>query len=121
VEVPWLLTSAAEGLTKYSIPLLEGEEAPARYSVTMVFAELNPQVQPGERVFNVSLQDKTVLEDFDIAGKAGGSNRQLIRTFDNVEVRDRLLLTMSPSKEKTPGNLGPLLNAIKIVRSEEAR
>jgi outer membrane protein assembly factor BamB len=121
LEAPWLLTSSAEGLTKYSIPLLNRDEAPARYSVTMYFAELNQQVQPGERVFNVALQDKTVLEDFDIVYEAGGSNKRLVRTFDNVEVHDQLLLTMAPTKEKTPGDLGPLLNAIKIVRTEDPR
>jgi hypothetical protein len=96
--------------------LLDNEDAPARYSVTMYFAEHDPQIQPGERVFSVSLQDKRVLENFDIIQEAGGHNKQLVRTFDNVEVHDQLLLTLAPKDESTPWSQGPMLNAIKIVR-----
>jgi len=120
-EAPWLLTSSAEGLTKYSIPLLDGDAAPGRYSVTMYFAEINPKVKSGARVFDVSLQGKTVLKDFDIVSEAGGPDKRLLRTFDHVEVHDRLLLKLTPRDANTPGKktsgkLGPLLNAIKIVR-----
>ncbi len=116
---PWLYTSSAEGLKKYSIPLLGSGEAPARYSVTMYFAEHDSHVQPGDRVFSISLQDKTVSENIDIVEEAGGYNKQLIRTFDNVEVHDQLLLTLAPKTKGTPWNQGPMLNAIKIVRADK--
>jgi len=50
----------------YNIPVTNGT-----YTVTLYFAELY-FTGPGQRVFNVSLQGQTVLQNFDIYATAGG-------------------------------------------------
>ena len=48
------------------------------YTVYLYFAEPENK-QPGERVFDVSLQGKTVLEDLDIVKEAGGQWKSLVK------------------------------------------
>jgi hypothetical protein len=36
------------------------------------------------RVFNVDINDKPVLTDFDIAKEAGGVNKAILKEFDNI-------------------------------------
>ncbi|MDJ0594391.1 MAG: malectin domain-containing carbohydrate-binding protein [Pleurocapsa sp. MO_226.B13] len=56
------------------------------YDVTLHFAEIFFN-QSGKRVFDVTLEDQLVLDDFDIYAQAGGKNIALERTF-NVNVSD---------------------------------
>ncbi len=56
------------------------------YDVTLHFAEIYFN-QSGKRVFDVSLEDQLVLDDFDIYAQAGGKDLALERTF-NVDVTD---------------------------------
>ena len=56
------------------------------YDVTLHFAEIFFN-QSGKRVFDVSLEDQLILDDFDIYAQAGGKNIALERTF-NVNVSD---------------------------------
>ena len=59
------------------------------YDVTLKFAEVFFN-QAGQRVFDVSLEGQTVLDDFDIFNEAGGQNIAVDRTF-TVDVNDNSL------------------------------
>ena len=59
------------------------------YDVTLHFAEIYFN-QSGKRVFDVTLEDQLVLDDFDIYAQAGGKDLALERTF-NVEVTDEFI------------------------------
>ena len=48
-----------------------------RYDVRLHFAEPEP-VKPGQRIFSVSLEGRTVLENLDVVRAAGGS---IVRWF----------------------------------------
>jgi uncharacterized protein (DUF608 family) len=48
--------------------------------IELGFAELT-NMQPGQRVFDVDINDKRALNNFDIVETAGGINRSLIRRF----------------------------------------
>ncbi len=61
----------------YVFPVL-----PGAYQVRLLFAE-NLMKEPGKRVFDVLLNGKTVLADFDIL-KEAGFNRGIERTFKEV-------------------------------------
>ena len=56
------------------------------YDVTLHFAEIYFN-QSGKRVFDVTLEDQLVLDDFDIYDQAGGKDIALEKTF-NVNVND---------------------------------
>ncbi|MDJ0594116.1 MAG: malectin domain-containing carbohydrate-binding protein [Pleurocapsa sp. MO_226.B13] len=59
------------------------------YDVTLHFAEIFFN-QSGKRVFDVTLEDQLVLDDFDIYAQTGGKDIALERTF-NVDVTDELI------------------------------
>ncbi len=109
-RVGWLYTSQAHGLTRFELPLLGKDDAPARYRVTLHFAELAKDTKRGERVFDVKLQGETVAAELDVVQAAGGSERALTREFNRVEVADNLVVELSPKKGE------PILSAIEVER-----
>jgi len=73
-----------------------GKESGRPYTVRLYFSETE-RVGPRERVFNVAIQGKTVLEKFDIVAEAGGPNREVLKTFKGIWVEDDLTMTFTPS------------------------
>ena len=64
-----------------------------KYTVRLHFAEIYDLIAtPGMRVFTVSLQDKPVLEKFDITKDAGGFGKVVVKEFKNVTVTDGKLV-----------------------------
>ena len=57
-----------------------------KYQVRLHFAELNKPA-PGLRIFDVKLENVTVLQNFDIFREAGGLDRAIVRSFE-VDVQD---------------------------------
>ena len=84
-----------------------------RSTVRLYFSEPD-QVTVGQRVFDIALQGKTVLEDFDVLQEAGGQYRCIVREFSDIIVEDELVITMEP----TPGaEAGPLLSGVEMLAS----
>jgi hypothetical protein len=74
----------------------------------------------GRRLFNVSLGNRQVLEAFDIAKEAGGTNRPVVKEFKGINVKDDLRVTLTPVMDLaipnvTAGQAGPLLCGIEII------
>ena len=86
-------------------------EKPRPYTVRLFFAETEENVN-GRRLFNISLQDKQVQKEFDIASRAGGINRTVVKEFKGILVKDDLKITLTPSVESMAG---PLLCGIEIL------
>ena len=86
-------------------------EQPKPYTVRLYFAETE-EIEIGRRLFNVSIQDKLVLEAFDIVREAGGINRPLVKEFKGINVKDDLRITLNPAKES---QIDPLLCGIEII------
>jgi hypothetical protein len=59
------------------------------YEVTLRFAETTFN-QPKQRIFDVLIEDRLVLDDFDILASAGGKNIPTSKTFE-VQVTDNSL------------------------------
>ncbi len=71
------------GLDGYALPLPVG-----MYTVRLHFAETSASVlESGKRVFSVDVEGRR-LDDFDVFAEAGGARKALVKTFDNVIVRD---------------------------------
>lgn len=79
-----------------------------RYDVRLHFAEPDP-LSPGQRVFTLSLEGKTVLKDLDVVKTAGGPRKPLTRKLKNVEVQGALDLSFTASKGMT------LLCGVEVV------
>jgi outer membrane protein assembly factor BamB len=92
-------------------PVFETGPAPVRsFTVMLCFAEPD-DLEPGDRVFDVALQGKTVLSDLDVVKEAGGPNRVLSKTFRGVSAGDDLTIQLSPKTGRT------LLCGVEIVEA----
>ena len=113
---PWLFTSAARGLKKCVVPLLEKGDGTALYTVKLAFADPDND-QPGARVFDVKLQDQIVLENFDIADAAGGRDRAVVKEFTGVRVEDELVVELVPKTARhTEPERTPILQGLEVER-----
>lgn len=112
----------AEGRSRCAnfAPLALGERAPAplrRFQVKFHFAEPD-DVQAGQRVFDVKLQGRVVLKDFDIAKEAGGPLRAVVKAFEHIEAAGAMTLEFVPrAGPLTPGT-APILCGWEVM--EEA-
>jgi outer membrane protein assembly factor BamB len=88
----WVGASGAKGLRSVSVPLAAGRV----YTVRLHFIEPD-HLPPGRRRFDVALQGRPVLKDFDISQEAGGPNRTLVKEFKGIKVAKELTVTLTPS------------------------
>jgi hypothetical protein len=88
----------------------------APYTVRLHFLEPD-ELQPGQRVFGVSLQGQSVLENFDVAKAAGGSYRGVVKEFNGVIIQKDLKVTLN----RAPGTLaGPILCGIELIAEKSS-
>jgi len=85
------------------------------YTVTLVFSEPGLHIEPQARVFQVLLDEKTVLPELDLAKALGGRRDALVRTFQNVQLTDVLKVRLVSLKGKPP-----VLSGLSIKREEPA-
>lgn len=115
-DKPWLFTSGCRGLLRCNVPLIDSAagEAPGRYTVRLGFMA-PARDQAGQRVFDVKIQDKIVLSDFDIAIETGGANKAVVKEFKGVHVSDSLAIELIPKAQTAAANQAPILNFIEAV------
>ncbi len=81
------------------------------FTVRLHFAELQ-DIEPGERVFDVNIQGRTVIEGLDVAATAGGCRKALTREISGVQAAGAISLGLVPSADsKHPA----ILSAVEIV------
>jgi len=114
---PWVFASGARGLTRAEVPLIAKDQPAATYTVRLYFAALEGD-QPGQRVCDIKLQDKTVAKDFDLVAKAGGAQRAFMVAFPNIPVTTDLVLELvAPRSEADPARQ-PLLSGLEVLRTD---
>jgi len=96
------------------------ERPSRRYTVRLHFAEPE-DVSPGERVFDVKLQDETVLGDLDIVKEAGGRNRALVKEFAGVLASGELVLELVPKSPETTEKTAPIVSGLEVVEESPTR
>ena len=112
-EIPWVFTSGYAHDKPLVFRLLDAGQPPAKYTVTLYFAE-PAEIEPGRRRFSVLIQGKTVLENFDVCREAGGPRRALVRKFPAVEVQRDLEIALRPTAEAAASK--PILCGFEAVR-----
>ena len=113
-RLKWVAASGAKGIRRFELTL-----GPAgrkrRYTIRLHFLEPE-NLKPGDRVFSVALQGKTVLRDFDVASQAGGADRPVIREFKGIEVADVLNLAFTPSARSQ--NRPAVISGLEAIMEE---
>ena len=122
-----MATLGFEGRTRCAnfAPLGLGAAPPApqrSYTVRLHFAELQ-DIPVGARIFDVKIQGKTVLENFDIVKEAGGLNKALVKEFPHVQAGDSVVLEFVNKGKPSPAAKGvppqpvppPQLNAMEVI------
>ncbi len=90
---------------------------PRTLAVRLHFAELE-DAKPGQRVFDVRLQGKVVLRDFDIVAAAGGRNRAVVKDFQGVVASRALTLELIPKTQELTDLTAPVLCGLEILDNE---
>jgi outer membrane protein assembly factor BamB len=114
VEGPanWIAASGLKGVNEVAIGLGDTGKTPRTFTVRLVFAEPENK-KPAERVFDVALQGKIVLKDFDIAKEAGGARRSLVKEFPDIQASGQLTVRLTPSA--LAADQRPILCGIEII------
>ena len=110
---PELFGSRREGNFSYDIPLRPGVYELHLYFAETLYGEGNTAAGgESSRVFEISINDKLVLGDFDVVSDAGGSNTADERVFKNVSpAADRMLHVRFTALV----NGSPFLNALEVL------
>ncbi|HUU29022.1 MAG TPA: PQQ-binding-like beta-propeller repeat protein [archaeon] len=109
----WVAASGVIGLRSVILTLCEKPGEPRPYTVRLYFAE-HETIQPGERVFDVAIDRKGVLKDFDILAEAGAPYRLVVKEFRNIPVSKSLEVAFTPSGASS-GRAAPLVCGIEVV------
>lgn len=117
-DVPdWLFTSWAQGLKKLTVPLRGKKDGAAEYTVRLYFADIAKDAKPGQRVFDVKIQGKTVLKTFDPVADRKGGQVAVVYEIHGVHVEDSLVIELIASAEPTDPGRMPILNALEVIRT----
>ncbi len=88
----WVAASGCEGLESLIVTTSK-EKGERKYKVRLYFVEPEA-IEKGQRVFDVMLQGKMVLEKFDIVSQSETTDTMVIREFDTVVTDGRLQINL---------------------------
>jgi outer membrane protein assembly factor BamB len=104
-ELPWVASSGYFGVKKITIPA----EAKKKYTVKLVFLEPG-SIAAGERPFDVLIQGKAVLENFDVVKAAGKARCSVVRSFTTQAVKGEIIIEL-----QARGKLLPVISGIEVL------
>lgn len=107
-HLPWVTASCVTGVESIDVRLAEDPRRPEGYTVRLHFAELEDMAEGG-RVFNVSINGRRVLEDFDILQQAGGPWRSVVREFADIAAEQQMTITFSARQGR------PCVSGVEVV------
>ena len=89
------------------------------FTVRLHFAEVE-DLRPGQRVFDVAVQGKTVLKRLDIAREAGGKDRALVKEFQGVEASEQIVIELGSEGRPGDRRAPPVISGVEVVQEEQA-
>ena len=109
-KTPWVSASALCGIRSLEITLTNDQSAPeTTYTVRLYFSELENK-KPGERVFDVAIQNKKVTEGLDIVAEAGKPDKEIIRSYRGIKAGQTLNVDLIPVQGNT------LISGIELIQ-----
>ena len=108
-KTPWVSSSALVGVHSIEITLSKDSLIQeSNYTVKLHFAELENK-KPGERIFNISIQNKKLLDGFDIVNEAGKPDAEIVKSFQGIQAGKTLKVDLTPVRGNT------IISGIEIV------
>ncbi|XP_041008931.1 probable LRR receptor-like serine/threonine-protein kinase At1g07650 isoform X4 [Juglans microcarpa x Juglans regia] len=106
-------------LTYYGFCLMNGNYTVKLHFAEIIFTNDRSFNSLGRRIFNVYIQDKLVLENFNIEDEAGGAGKPLVKSFAAVVTSRTLKIHFYWAGKGTTGIplrgvYGPLISAISV-------
>lgn len=95
-------------------PVYVSQLSAAPYTVRLYFAEPE-NLRPGDRVFDVQLQNQPLLRNFDVVAETGGPLRGVVKEFRHIIVKDRLTIGFKPAQKK---KWGSVLCGVEMILEE---
>ena len=89
----------SKGLRRYRLScsvIIKKAKDQRLYMMSNCIFSNRKKVDAGQRVFDVVIQGKVVLDDFDIAREAKGSNIGVAKYFSDIEISDELNIKLKP-------------------------
>jgi len=96
--------------------LIGKDQKPGNYTVRLYLGK-KAGAQPGDCVFSVELQGKTLAKKLDVAKKAG-NKPGLIKEFTGIHVENTLDIQLNTLYEPSGPNTLPVLCGMEIIREE---
>jgi len=110
VEIPGTRAPQVYLNERYSMDGYVFKLPAGKYTVRLHFAETYDGISAaGERVFDISINGKVALKDFDVFKAAGGAFKPAIKEFKGVEVKDKLAIDFTANVQN------PEINGIEIL------
>lgn len=110
--IKWVASSGGKGLHTLTITL--PTPATNLYTVRLVFAEPD-SIKIGERIFDVSLQGKKIIEKLDLVATTGEPLTVLTREFKNIQIGSALTVELTPIKGE------PVLCGIEFIAEADSK
>ena len=101
----------------HHVKLVDSEPENRIFTVRLHFAEVD-DTKPGERVFDVAIQGRTVIKDLDIRAEAGAPDTALVKEVKGIQAGRSIRVAFSPADGATGTKAVPLLSAIEAVEEE---
>jgi hypothetical protein len=112
-KTPWISASAIGGIRSLEITLSSDNLAPeTSYQINLYFSELENK-KAGERIFDVEIQNRKVLENFDIVHEAGQDDKEIVKSFTGIKAGKTLLIALKPVKGNT------ILSGIEMIAEDQ--
>ena len=113
---PFIFDAFALGLRRFVVPVTTPKDGKGTYVVRLGFSAL-PGDELGQRVFDVRLNGKTMLKDFDIVKEAGRAHSAVWKEF-TIGLDGNLVIDLvAKSKQPTAAQV-PLINGLEILRQK---
>ena len=107
--LPWVATSGVEGLETLTVETDDAEVCDVR----LFFLEPG-RIDAGQRVFDVVVQGKVVLQQFDVVTAAGGIHREVTRSFQVEPVGGKIVIELKGSTK-----LAPILSGVEVIKRHD--
>jgi outer membrane protein assembly factor BamB len=113
-KTPWVAASSIGGIRSLKLTLSKNDVAPeTTYRINLYFSEPENK-KPGERVFNVAIQNRQVLDNFDIVSETVWKDKEVIKSFSGIKAGKVLKIDLSPVKGNT------ILSGIELIQEPVA-
>ena len=112
----WVGASGAKGIRSLALTLSRDPGPVRLYTVRLVFMEPD-DLKGGRRVFDVALQGRPVLKEFEVSREAGGLDRVVTREFKGVRAGRDLTVTLTPAGPDTTS--APVLCGVAVEAEDK--